>query len=561
MLSPRRLPSTRFWITTLFGFLALVIVLALSFAIGARTQSLIAQDRGQALQDLATSTAASLADHLRERQREIAVLADSDMIRNYAIQPDRATAALERARSRLSHHIWMGIADTGGTVQIGTDGVLLDRDASHQPWFAPGLQAPYIGDLHYAQLLTGLLPPEPNSEPLHFLDFATPIRNADGKTIGVLNARGGWRWAREIALRLFPAERSTEGLEIFIYNNIGELLLTNHGGEPPAALQIFTAGHPLLLPWTDGHFMTVVTRLPHRADSTELDWLIVVRQPEAIALQLAHHARNTTFVAGLIAVAAFMGLAWFLAGCAMRPMRAIVASARRIERGDTASEIPQEHRTRELFNLSEALRGMTSTLLRQKRELAAANLELEAQVAARTQALQQAIAELDALARSDALTGLPNRRAADERLGHELRRSARSRAPLSVLLLDIDHFKQINDRFGHEHGDFALQSIALLLAAKIRATDLAARFGGEEFIVMLPETDASQAKHVAEKLRCAISELELPESGCPTVSIGVATTHGSDNAASLLRAADVALYSAKRNGRNRVEMAPIDMAA
>ena len=199
---------------------------------------------------------------------------------------------------------------------------------------------------------------------------------------------------------------------------------------------------------------------------------------------------------------------------------------------------------------------MTSTLLAQKEALAEANQELEARVAARTRELQDAVEELDALARSDALTGLANRRAADERLDYELKRSRRSGAALSLMLVDIDHFKRINDRLGHDQGDLALQAVANAMAVSLRGMDLVARFGGEEFLVVLPDTDSSQALCVAEKLRAAVAAVELPQIGHITASFGVATLLEPDTTASeLIRRADTALYVAKNAGRNRVVIA------
>jgi diguanylate cyclase len=547
-----KLPSERLLITALFGLLAFGIFLFLSFVIGARAQDQIAQDRGSALQDLAASTAAALSDHLYERQREVGLLADAEPIKHVLDAPQEAQALIDRVHSRLPHYVWMGIADAHGTVRVGTEGILIGHDASARPWFAPALKGPFIGDLHKAQMLAKFLPPQPDGEPPRFLDFATPIRDSNGTVIGVLSAHGGWRWAQEIALRLFSADHRPDGVELFIYNRAGDLLLSNREGATPVPPRSAPNGHALL-EWSDGRFMTAAALLPTHAGATDLGWRIVVRQPETVALRLAHHARDTTLIAGLVAIAAFMGLAWLLAGVVIKPMQAIVASARRIEGGDTTSEIPTSQVTRELYRLGEALRGMTSTLLRQKQALAEANEELEARVAARTHELQDAVEELDALARSDALTGLANRRAADERLDYELKRSRRSGAALSLMLVDIDHFKRINDRFGHEQGDVALQAVANTMATSLRGMDLVARFGGEEFLVLLPDTDTSQALCVAEKLRAAIAALELPLIGRITASFGVASlTEPETSASELIRRADIALYAAKGAGRNRV---------
>ena len=151
---------------------------------------------------------------------------------------------------------------------------------------------------------------------------------------------------------------------------------------------------------------------------------------------------------------------------------------------------------------------------------------------------------LDRMARTDALTGLPNRRAWDEALDRELHRANRSHAPVCVALLDLDHFKEFNDLNGHPAGDTHLKEAASLWKARLRQADLIARYGGEEFAVLLTATDAHQAQAVIETLRACVPSEE-------TVSAGIAEWDGIESAGELLIRADRALYEAKRNGRNR----------
>jgi diguanylate cyclase (GGDEF)-like protein len=176
-------------------------------------------------------------------------------------------------------------------------------------------------------------------------------------------------------------------------------------------------------------------------------------------------------------------------------------------------------------------------------------------------------AELARLVRLDALTGLANRRAFDEALGREWSRCALARTPVSLLLVDVDRFKALNDRYGHQAGDECLRVVAATVGATIRhSSDLVARYGGEEFAVLLPDTDAAGAEEAAERLRAEIQALGMPHEGCGvpgavvTVSVGVATARPVQpgvlpGPGSLIGAADHALYEAKRGGRNRVVQA------
>ncbi len=169
---------------------------------------------------------------------------------------------------------------------------------------------------------------------------------------------------------------------------------------------------------------------------------------------------------------------------------------------------------------------------------------------------------------TDVLTGWHNRRYLVVRLKEELARARRDQARLVCLMLDVDYFKNVNDRFGHAAGDAVLAEIAQRIDAEVRQSDIAARYGGEEFVVLMPDTDTRSAEKLAERIRLAIARapIELPDGAAAevTTSIGIASAEPWSNEAdlktegdALLARADVALYRAKSNGRDRVEVEPI----
>ncbi|MDQ3571057.1 MAG: sensor domain-containing diguanylate cyclase [Actinomycetota bacterium] len=169
------------------------------------------------------------------------------------------------------------------------------------------------------------------------------------------------------------------------------------------------------------------------------------------------------------------------------------------------------------------------------------------------------LAEVERLARVDALTGLPNRRTFDETLDREVARAARSGEPLSLVMLDVDHFKRINDTYGHDGGDEVLREIGRILATSLRQIDLPARFGGEEFAFVLPDCTGHAALRLTEEVRRAIATThshggeQLPS---VTVSAGVASfPRNALSGAELTKQADEALYQSKRGGRDRVTLA------
>jgi diguanylate cyclase (GGDEF)-like protein len=163
-----------------------------------------------------------------------------------------------------------------------------------------------------------------------------------------------------------------------------------------------------------------------------------------------------------------------------------------------------------------------------------------------------AVAQLQAA--TDALTGLPNRRAVEDTMKRMVAQSARNVAPLAALLLDLDHFKKINDVYGHDRGDEVLAAASVVLRKAVRESDFVGRYGGEEFLLLLPATDKQAALAVAEQVRNAVAEIRASDVDRVTASVGVAVLpDDAGDAVTLFRAADRALYSAKSNGRDRVE--------
>jgi two-component system cell cycle response regulator len=170
-------------------------------------------------------------------------------------------------------------------------------------------------------------------------------------------------------------------------------------------------------------------------------------------------------------------------------------------------------------------------------------------------------ARLEQLAQTDPLTQLLNRRALTERITAEMERALRYDSTLALLMIDLDHFKRVNDTYGHLVGDDVLRDVAQLLSETIRGSDIVARYGGEEFLMLLPETDDPGAETFAERIRSAIEEHRFGEAqDHPTLrltaSIGVAMFPAAriESVEDLFARADAALYRAKADGRNRVRM-------
>lgn len=178
--------------------------------------------------------------------------------------------------------------------------------------------------------------------------------------------------------------------------------------------------------------------------------------------------------------------------------------------------------------------------------------ETKQELEEKQQLLTQINAKLEALSTKDPLTGLNNRRVYERELETRLLAIKRDRMPFSVLVLDLDFFKNVNDKFGHDKGDLVLQELARLLTEELREIDVLVRMGGEEFVVVLPNTPQTHALEVAERIRARVAQHAFV-TGTLTLSVGVAEATETDTKASLYERADRALYRAKQLGRNRIE--------
>ena len=213
---------------------------------------------------------------------------------------------------------------------------------------------------------------------------------------------------------------------------------------------------------------------------------------------------------------------------------------------------PMQARIDALAQAQRSLRTAADLLERHVQErttaLTLANETLQHEITVRTQ-MQE---ELQHLAATDTLTGLRNRRAVSAFTEMEIKRAERYGDALSLIMFDIDHFKRINDTFGHLVGDEVLILVAKLISERIRASEVLGRWGGEEFILVLPQTDMENAVHLAGELRTLMQAYVFPHVGIVTASFGVTQFAPGDSMDSLLHRADIALYRAKECGRNRV---------
>ena len=553
--------SLRMQIALVFGTLVVGLSVLLSLGFGELLKHRIQRDAGNSLQVVAENAGKLLALGLMQRSLEAEVMASAEVVWSKGLDSAEAQHMLARSQAMQPTNVWIGVADAQGVVRNATNGLLVGQSVAQRPWFQHGLQGVHVGDVHAAQLLESLLPPTATGEPHRFVDFAAPIRIGP-TTVGVFAIHGSWQWTREVLESLTPASSDESALELFIFDRQGTLIFAPGGRTEvmraagqrlPEGIQINNnrngggSTQTTVARWQDGkRYLTAATQLQPRNAASDLGWRIVARQPVELAFAEADDTVQLALAIGLVAALFASALAWLAARRLSVDLYALADAASGVEAGRPGSDIPAMQSSREVQQLSQSLGRMTHHLV-------AAREAMEEKVRLRTLELEAANRALDLQARTDALTGLLNRRGFETQMAFAVALARRSSRPLSLITVDVDHFKRVNDTYGHEAGDEVLRRLARTLESRLRGSDVVARLGGEEFVALLPDTDLNGAQSIAQALVTAMAEQQDPVVGTITVSAGVATMRGAeDNGAAMLRRGDAALYDAKGQGRNRV---------
>lgn len=271
----------------------------------------------------------------------------------------------------------------------------------------------------------------------------------------------------------------------------------------------------------------------------QVDWLVVSEISADAAFGQLRRFRNLSLMVVLGLLLAVAASAYWLGVIIARPLDRLTKGAAEVAAGDLAVDLPQGGGG-EVGYLTNVFNHMVSRLREGRRELDSIN-----------ETLQKKNEELETLSITDGLTGLVNHRFLIQKLNEEGIRASRYKHEFSVLMADVDHFKQYNDEFGHPAGDEVLRRVADIISASVRPGDTAARYGGEEFAIVMPETPGPEAFEIAEHIRARVASEAFPGKKI-TLSIGVAEfPSDADLPHAVIAAADKALYEAKRDGRNR----------
>jgi diguanylate cyclase (GGDEF)-like protein len=379
------------------------------------------------------------------------------------------------------------------------------------------------------------------------LIVAVPVQRLDGRVIGAFAAELNLRPVQRV-LRTFAPE-STSTSSIHLLNAEGVLVGSSRelsSNPVKAALKRATfqrltqrEGEPVsYLSFTGSRVVGSLKRVP------QVPWAILAETPANEAFHEVNRFRNLAMLVMVSLLIVAAAGAYRFGVIIVRPLDRLIEGARKVASGQLDVDLPVAGGD-EVGYLTKVFNGMVWRLREGRQELDAKNEKL----------LQQN-EELEKLSLTDGLTGLANRRFLVQQLNEEALRCRRTKKEFSVLMADVDHFKQYNDTFGHPAGDEVLKKVARILQTAVREVDCVARYGGEEFCIMLPETGATGAAILAERICERVAAAEFPGQKI-TLSLGVASLpDNGDTPDAVIAAADEALYQAKREGRNRVMKAP-----
>lgn len=376
------------------------------------------------------------------------------------------------------------------------------------------------------------------------MTITVPILTASGTFLGALSAKLNFNTVEEILKDFAPGELG----EVYLVDQDGRLVLSSRSSSKQLMASSLATELTERLFSEEGETIEYVGRegsdvVGSLRVARRLDWAVVAEMPAAEAFAQVARLRNLALLIVSVLLLVVGLIAYALGLIIVRPLDRLTKGAAEVAKGDLSVDLPVTGGG-EVGYLTEVFNDMVARLREGRDELSAINTTLAEQNTT-----------LEFLSVTDGLTGLANRRQLIDSLNEETRRSKRHKRPFAILMVDVDHFKKYNDEHGHLAGDEALKGVAAVLKESTREMDVPGRYGGEEFLILLSETNLVGAVEAAERIRTRLAEEEF-EGGPVTVSIGAAEYPiDGDSTESVIASADAALYRAKHKGRDRVARA------
>ncbi len=531
----------------LLGIRARLVLLALILVVPLMVDRVRVLENTRAKQvEQAASELSELARHTADSQREIistvqAVLKSSAYIYAAASQQGRGCAIMRASlRVDLPWIRSLSILGTDGKIQCSTATNVTGLDLSDRDYFKRALEFHefVLSDYIFSRVAN-----------LPTIIASYPVSAVEGGPEAVIIAAVDLKWMSQ----LMTDRISRAGVSVFLVDSAGVILATRPEHQDMIGLPLkdtslleAVAHREINLSRESGSISFESADGEKKAVSfarvagTKARLIVSIDESQMLG-DIDHDILTAYVQLGLVGLLALLG-AW-IAGerLIIRPVRTLTDAANRFGRGDLSIRASNTGMPHEFAPLTRAFNVMASQLAEREREMVAAN------------------DRLTVIASIDMVSGLANRRGLQSRLEFEWMKALQTETSMSLMMIDVDHFKLFNDTYGHPEGDACLSRIGETLAAIASETSgFAARYGGEEFCLLLPNSDAAGAMTIGERVRRQVEQLAIPHSmsaaGIITVSVGVASISPSESQPQddLLEAADAALYAAKRRGRNTV---------
>lgn len=540
-----RLDSIRSRILFFALFATLVPSIITAWIAYARLKQSVNDKVAQEVVSASKQSAHAVGLWLKERIVELRTFTTSYEVTDNLDQSRRGGAAgsnqrrlndfLNSVRERFGEYVELMVVDPQGRV-VATSARQV-RPVQMPPHWTIDIQddQPALGDPYRDENLGATL-----------VVVAVPIHVPSGRFLGALTAKISLGTVDQKFRQYAPSDSGRIFLVTTDSSATGTILSGRGSGFrlPGISLQQLLAGDTTLVGYRSFDGQGVVGSLSREPG---LRWAVVAEEPATAAFRQVTRLRRLMLLVPAALLAGIGLIAYFLGLLIVRPLDRLTKGAAKVASGHLDVDLPV-HTGGEVGYLTQMFNTMVVRLREGREALDAAN-----------ETLRRKNEELERLSVTDGLTGLYNRRRLMETLTDETRRSQRLKHTFAVLMVDVDHFKKYNDSFGHQAGDMVLTRVATLLREATREVDFVSRYGGEEFLILLPETGMGEAQDIAERIRTRIAA-EVFHGRHMTVSIGVAEfpLHGG-TADQVVGAADEALYEAKREGRDKVRRAGLKL--
>ncbi|ANN65725.1 sensor domain-containing diguanylate cyclase [Bordetella bronchialis] len=506
----------------------------------------------QHVADIAGTMARTLDRDMFERFREIRMLSESAAVR--AMASESLRGVLTGRQQSMTDYAWIGVAGTDGTVIAATQGKLEGGSVADRLWFRRGLESPNIGDVRESNMLNELLG-RPRGKGFRFVEISAPIAD-HGRVIGVLGAHLSWTWAADVRRAMLEADSASGVRDLWILSSDGTMLLGPRLGSKPfpdeqvARMRASRQGY-FEMQTDQGEMLTGYALASGYRDFPGRNWIIVAQQPARDAYAAVRRLEWRVLILSVLISLAGLALMWTIANRIARPLRALTKAATHLGRDESVTMLPRLGGAREIVDLSAALRSLMRRL--DVEQARAEHVQRRAQI--EEQRYVQEISELRKAAGIDPLSGLLNRRSFLYAAAMLMAEQSSRMGQVAVIMADIDFFKMVNDNHGHGAGDATIRKVGEILTGSVREHDLVARFGGEEFVILLAGASPNAVLATAERMRRNVQETPIEYQHVTiriTISLGIAVGSARDgDIQAIIESADHALYRAKQRGRNR----------